>query len=433
MSMIFPTRKRDRFDLVSGLFVPKPLRFAGYPCCCGCECECEHGLNGTVKCCLHVTIDYMAGSGGGCTEGECLDYNTTHTLYRSSNCVWKCEYVSQDCDTAEITATLYRDGTDYKLKVELGGHVWEEDFGETKPDLCEGGPFELDHQADSGSCDSSSATCSVAAVAGDVPCGCGPPCVPCADGKGPPCYTATLDLTGTGLAYLDCPSANTARLANTGPCSWSGKRMGPPDCYEVNGLSCTVTINLAVSEGMARINYPSGSGNYFSLVSADPIDCLSPMTLTAEQGDPGGSITLTPAGECASQPSYGGTACNCLCHDVPESVLITIGGASCPVSGTIALEFDDTVFGINSIAWSYIFPDNAGYVFAQLDHRAALPTGTCKLFVKARSTSPYGNVMWLHNVTGTQYDCTQLANYECTWIYNDHGCGGSEDSTATFL
>jgi len=274
--------------------------FPGYPCGCdkGCDCECDLSLDGTVKCCMDVTIALMAGSGGDCTEAECLEYNKTYSLYRSTgddsgNCIWKCEYLGQDCDADTITATLYLDGTDYKLKVELGLHVWEKNFGETKPDLCKGGPWELDHISDGGSCDSSSATCSVAMADGEGSCGCQSPLrFSVCSGPTPAVIIVTLAGVANGTHCNNCAQWNgtfACEQTSFNYCCWAYN----PTPDVVCGLGfiqvCIWETYVKVRCCMVQYNDTRYCAQYGVFVKAltAPVDCLEDLDGNVPLDDPG--------------------------------------------------------------------------------------------------------------------------------------------------
>ncbi len=291
----------------TGLWVPKPLtpfgnRFGqrglpGRPCCCetpceGTGCNCSLSSNTNVKCCMNVTIAGMAGGGGPtCSEAECLEYNTTYSLYRSEpdddgNCVWKCGFLDQDCAADEIIATLYLDGSDYKLKVELGGHVWEKDYGETKPDLCTLANESLTWQSDTSGCNSSSATCVVTMVDGDVPCDCGPPCENCIDGVGPPEFLLTFSgITRNGGLCPNCDNYNDSFVvfydeAVSTPTNCAYLWTGAGLFCDAGGSAPTDTFGLSLFTigGVDKIQVGTSGTNGFVLWAREvtfPLDCNS--------------------------------------------------------------------------------------------------------------------------------------------------------------
>jgi len=152
------------------------FRFAACPgdCCPDdegpgdCDCNCAN-CSDTAPCCFEVTISGMSND----VCGHCTDLDKTYFLEQTevNGCEWVCEYIPTLCDTDRIVLTVYLDGADYKIKVEFGRHVWEKNYGEVKPDCCTLVDEELTHQTSSGDCDSSSATCIVAARnSGGCPC-----------------------------------------------------------------------------------------------------------------------------------------------------------------------------------------------------------------------------------------------------------------------
>jgi len=77
----------------SGLFVPKPLRFApGYPCCCGTPIvSCSDCPDGAPTEYEAVIIDV---TDNGCGGGECVAINDTYILtFASAAPLWPCTWV----------------------------------------------------------------------------------------------------------------------------------------------------------------------------------------------------------------------------------------------------------------------------------------------------------------------------------------------------
>lgn len=146
----------------AGLYVPPLLKFAGPHCCCG-ECPCTHCDGSEPPCCFKVVISGIVE--GTCGECDCL--NDTFHIPRVSTCTWQRNTDPYLCDSSPAKVTVFLDGADYKLKVELGGNVWLKDFSTTKP-ICQDLVDESIPFVSSGSdCDASSSTCLVTAVAGD--------------------------------------------------------------------------------------------------------------------------------------------------------------------------------------------------------------------------------------------------------------------------
>ena len=186
----------------SGLWVPTPLRW--WPCadCCGdCDCRCANCSTSDAPCCFRVTFASIAND--GCTDCSWLNQSFYLTQTVGDDCIWECSPVDgMPCDPTVIRLTVYKDGTDYKVKVELGNHIWEKNYGTSKPDCCGFSSESITHITDSGDCDTSSATCSVTALRdGDnCPCNCLWYCEHCANSLAP----YQLELTVTGIANNGC-------------------------------------------------------------------------------------------------------------------------------------------------------------------------------------------------------------------------------------
>ena len=251
-------------------------------CCVDCDCACEHA-SGTVSCCMNVHITGMVGLGGSCTNlMDCLDYNQLYSLYRSTpddagNCVWKCPWTPrQNCDATDIIATLYLDGSDYKLKVELGGHIWEKNFGTSKPDMCNTTIGALAHQADTGSCDSSSATCTVTMVDGDGTCSC---VIPCGGCDVPPEIMITIpDGLFIDKVCSDCDviiggNYITSAFSRNAVCIWTYSEIG---CGGDATLQVQA-VKLAAWPNSIRVTAKyARTSSWFTLVNwdlTDPISC----------------------------------------------------------------------------------------------------------------------------------------------------------------
>ena len=153
-------KNRFRYNPLAKLFVPQPLRMSpGYPCCCGesCECVCSIFQDSEAPCCIKVTIAGMAEG----TCGSCISLNKAYYLHQNApnSCTWTHLFWAI-CGLSSITLTAYEDSGDYKIRIVLGAHVWEKNYGTTRPtcgNLNNG--VLLSHQTDSGTCSSESATC----------------------------------------------------------------------------------------------------------------------------------------------------------------------------------------------------------------------------------------------------------------------------------
>lgn len=168
------------------------LGFAGnqpYPCagdCCepvepgACECTCSL-CSDTAPCCWKIVISgVVAKDPEVCAD--CGTLNGTHYARQDpdNTCVWEClKSGNIDCeDSRDVTLTLYLDGSDYKIKVELGDHTWIKDYGTSKPDCCAIVNDELTFSASGSDCDSSSATCIITRKTG-TSCPCTHNCAEC--------------------------------------------------------------------------------------------------------------------------------------------------------------------------------------------------------------------------------------------------------------
>lgn len=160
------------------------------PCDRECRCTCDLCLTSDdAPCCFIVRIsDVVVASPEDCED--CTTLNRTYYVRQLPDdaCVWKClDAAGVDCDDSDdITLTLFLDGSDYKIKVELGGHIWVKNYGETKPDCCSIFSDELTHTTSDTDCDSSSAKCFITRRTG-TNCPCEPDCDN-AIAPAPPCF-----------------------------------------------------------------------------------------------------------------------------------------------------------------------------------------------------------------------------------------------------
>jgi hypothetical protein len=105
--------------------------------------------------------------------GTCGDLNTTFMLHHTSDnsCTWNCCFYNI-CGVNCIACTVYQDGSDYKIKVDLLQdedvlHQWIKNYSTTKPICSEISGDTLTHQTSSGMCNSSSATCVIGTDSAD--------------------------------------------------------------------------------------------------------------------------------------------------------------------------------------------------------------------------------------------------------------------------
>lgn len=169
-------RKPEWQRLISAFYVPPFLHFGDpYPCDNCCKCPCPQCDGDTPPCCFKVVISGIVE--GSCGECDCL--NDTFYVPRYTDCIWHQDTTPFLCDSHPIRVTVYLDGSDYKLKVELGGNVWIKNYGATKP-TCQNLTDESIAYSTSGSdCDASSSTCLVTAIEGDGNDVCPPPATSC--------------------------------------------------------------------------------------------------------------------------------------------------------------------------------------------------------------------------------------------------------------
>lgn len=142
--------------------------------CPPCLCRCENCENCLAPCCWEVAIDGMEDG----TCGDCEVLNDTYYLDQTYDeqdeplCVWVDYTICGDCepDPKELSLEVYEDSGDYKIKVTLGAHVWEKNYGDTKPSCCTLSNESLTHITNSGDCDSSNATCTITSRGNELEC-----------------------------------------------------------------------------------------------------------------------------------------------------------------------------------------------------------------------------------------------------------------------
>lgn len=134
-------------------------------------CACSLSSDGAAPCCFRVTIAGIANAG---TCQSCTNLNRSYNLSQTeeNSCVWECPYVcplltGYSCPDRGVTwtarLTVSDEGSNqYKITVEIGPHSWSKTY-DGKPSLSDLSDS-LDWLADTGSCNSSSSTCAVAAT-----------------------------------------------------------------------------------------------------------------------------------------------------------------------------------------------------------------------------------------------------------------------------
>ncbi len=225
-------RRRPEWQrLNSGLFLPRPLGFGvHWPCfgCCGCDCaECD----GSPPCCFKVVISGVVEG----TCGECSCLNDTYHAKHSSACTWTRDTSAYPCDSDPLRVTVFDDGGNFKLKVELGGNVWIKDFGGTKPTCGTLTDESIPFDSSGSDCDASSSTCLVTAVAEDDDVNCPAPAIPeCSR-----CICGLYPKNGFQIVI--------AGLKNSGSCS---------DCVSLNGTYIVTPVG-ATSPCRSRFTFIS--------------------------------------------------------------------------------------------------------------------------------------------------------------------------------
>ena len=203
----------DFYKTASGLLVPR-LNFArGTPnphphpcpnCCPGqcASCTAENCEDTKAPCCFTVELSgIVAEDPEDC--GDCLLLNDTYSLAQSASNEneWLC-IKSLDCGYEEISLLIWLDGSDYKLTVTLGGHVWEKNYGTSKPNCCQLVGENIPHITDSTDCDTSGSECTVTAntsATAASACSC-TECTVCTDSLAP----SEVAVTASGVTGPSC-------------------------------------------------------------------------------------------------------------------------------------------------------------------------------------------------------------------------------------
>lgn len=166
----------------------------GFPCCCPtgeCTCLCEISIDGFAPCCWEVVLAGVVDD--SCTDCEVL--NKTYYLAQTDKpgtadpegCSWLEPSICGSCDpgtTNNVWLTAFEDAGDFIIEVDLGGVIFQKNYGTTKPDMCSLSGEVLTKQAGSTDCDYSSATLTITATNDDHPCvtdSCFVDCIFCTD------------------------------------------------------------------------------------------------------------------------------------------------------------------------------------------------------------------------------------------------------------
>lgn len=136
---------------------------SGSGTCETCTCSACSDSPFYAPCCWKVVI-------AGIVDGSCSDCEVLNKTYYLSQddpagCTWSEGAVCGECDPTDIILTVTLDGSDYIITVTMDGHVWQKNYGTSKPECCGLTSETISHLTDSGDCDSSSATCVITALA----------------------------------------------------------------------------------------------------------------------------------------------------------------------------------------------------------------------------------------------------------------------------
>lgn len=276
----------DWFILLFALF---PLAMALWPgpvCCCGCE-ECSSPVDywevefGTI-------VDQVESDCDSWWNGKLFRL----CLVEGEDCVWKCETAAGEI----VQLTVYLDGADYKIKVEASlsnntdetDHVWEKNYGSTKPDCANLSGEALTWTTDNNTnCATATSTCEITAKSGECNAWCGD-CDNCGGAFGSTtCADGTIgsqyQVTITGLADGDCncdahDGTYTATLNSGGSnlCSANTACAGVVNDNPGGGCGAEVNVCFLTSyvEVVVSVDTAGGTPNY-TLRFRKSIDCSS--------------------------------------------------------------------------------------------------------------------------------------------------------------
>lgn len=209
--------------------------YIGNPtCCCGggvCQCTCANCNGNEAPCCWKVVVS-------GIVDGSCAScdefLNRTYYLEDDTGCSWSSDAICGVCDPSLITLDIVEEGGNYKIRVTLGAHVWEKNYGTTKPECCTLSSESLTHTTNSGDCDSSSATCVITSqgASSDCPQNCFQECFACLDDD----ISHQLLLIVSGIADQGGDCENTSVLNGSFVCTlgsgcvWSSQNFTTDPC-----------------------------------------------------------------------------------------------------------------------------------------------------------------------------------------------------------
>ncbi len=275
-----------------------PWRFNPCANCC-CDCECEHCNDGKAPCCFKVTITGMDDASPVDCD-ECTQLNRTYFLQQTapSSCIWQCSDFampsSYDCDPVAITLTVYKDGSDYKLKIELGAdHVWEKNYGATNPVCCEFDEEAISHISSSGDCDNPTADDALvtAVASGDCPCASVEGCTGCVDLLGPD----EIEVVISGMANNDCTNCTVLDgtyilplVSVTGVCCTWRLRTGIDPC-PLDPTNCNM-FNTDVEVQICKIG--ADFKITVAIVAATTIGAFDPAAWQLVQDEAYGCLVL---------------------------------------------------------------------------------------------------------------------------------------------
>jgi len=179
-------------------------------CCCdNCQCECNHCVDNRAPCCIRVDI-----SGIG-----------SFTLRQDSNnnCRWSSRCTNYICGAEEVSVSISNDAGNYIVTVRLGDHVWEKNYGSSKPYCCQWKNEKIPHSVNGTSCDSSSSTCTIS-VSGICALGC------CSVDNSPDAILCVINgLVNGECRYCTCLNGksiiaiiNRNQSQEITECSWDG-------------------------------------------------------------------------------------------------------------------------------------------------------------------------------------------------------------------
>ncbi len=314
--------------------------WGAWPDCCPCECSCTNCANDSAPCCWKIVISDMAEG----TCGSCASLDGTYYVYQSGddNCLWLNRCEPTVCDPESIQLQVVQESGDYIIRVTMGGHIWEKNYGASKPTCCGMLSESLTHTTSSGNCDSSSATCVISHEGSYCLTNC---CnTICADDQAPD----ALEITLNGIANVICDFCTcfnrTFVLVYEASCTWRANWACEPCTYDyldaklldLSGhyyLVIGFTIWPAtLSRGNALWEYDFGTEKpeclSWSSLSADrtanpwPLgkcSCSDPAVFSSAQGMAG-----TVDWDTAGHPNQ--TYEPCLCRRIPDEIRVTCSG-----------------------------------------------------------------------------------------------------------